>query len=113
MTSDKIEDIVARLLLRGDIQRVASKPKLNESQAAEKALHNARDIAITVGGVDVVLQSLGQMFVRVGLMLTGKEKQGRERKVYVLKEICDMYLDDVSKTIGCKVVLFRMEWSCG
>ena len=43
------------------------------------------------------------MFVRSGLLLTGKEQQGRERTGYTLKEICSKYLADGSALIGQKI----------
>ena len=55
-----------------------------------------------------MLKPLGQFFVRVGLMLTGKEKQGREQKEMTQKEICTKYLQGVSEIMGRPVV--APEW---
>ena len=103
MTSDKVEDHVARLLRKEDVGKVASKPKLAVAMEHEQALQTGFDIAMTLGGVDKLLQPLGQMFVRSGLLLTGKEKQGRERTGYTLKEICSKYLADGSALIGQQI----------
>ena len=104
MTSDKLEDNVARLLGKGDVAKIAGKLKLPTSIDAETTLQSAMEIAIPLGGVDVVLKQLGQMFVRVGLMLTGKEKLGRERTVYTLSEIRNKFLEDVSQVMGRPVI---------
>ena len=109
MTSDKMEDNTARLISKGDVTRVASRPQLPAVVKAEAALQQAIDIATPLGGVDVVLKPLGQMFVRVGLMITGKDKHGRERTVYSLKEIRNKFLEDASEIVG-KKILFS-EWN--
>ena len=49
------------------------------------------------------------MFVRSGLLLTGKEKQGRERTGYTLKEICSKYLADCSALMG-QMITF-VDWA--
>ena len=108
MTGDKVEDGVARLLGKPDVAKVASKTRIGEATEAEAILGEAMQIANTLGGMDVVLHALGQMFVRVGLCITGKEKLGREQKVYKLGDICDAYLGAVSD-IKKQTVTFA-EW---
>ena len=109
MTGEKIEDGVARYLLKTDVSKLTAKTKLNAIEEAEGALQNAYDIAIGLGGVDVVLKPLGQLFVRIGLLVTNKGKQGRERTVYSLKQICSMYLADVGAIIGRRVTFTEWE----
>ena len=104
LTGDKVEDGIARLLSRIDIVRVASKPMFLIVEAAEVALEQAISIASgPMGGIDTALRPLGQMFVRMGLKLTSKEKQGREKVVYDLPQICQAYLTDLSALVGKKV----------
>ena len=108
LTGNKFEDSVAKTLSKADVTKISSKSQLTVATEAESALQNAFDIAVELGGVDAVLKPLGQMFVRVGLLITGKEKVHRECKTYTLKEICAMYLVDVSKVV-CKKVTFA-DW---
>ena len=100
LTGDKVEDGVARLLNRGDISKVAGKPKQDEANTAEQILGEAMQIAVSLGGYDEVMEPLGQLFVRVGLRLTGKEKMGREKTVYKRGDICKSFLEDVSQAKG-------------
>ena len=100
LTGDKVEDGVARLLNRGDISKVAGKPKQDEANTAEQILGEAMQIAVSLGGYDEVMEPLGQLFVRVGLRLTGKEKVGREKKVYKWGDICKFFLEGVSQAKG-------------
>ena len=51
MTSDKVEDHVARLLRKEDVGNIASKAKLAVAMEHEKALHTGFGIAMTLGGV--------------------------------------------------------------
>ncbi len=108
LTTDKIEDNVARLLSKADVKTVAGKPKQSAVMEAERALNAALEIATPLGGFELLLKPLGQMFVRVGLMAAGKEKQGRERTTFTLREICSKYLEDIGEIVGKKVTF--SEW---
>ena len=108
MTGDKLEDNVARLLVKSDVLKIAHKSKMAVVDEIETALQNAMAIAISLGGADVCLKPLGQMFVRMGLKATDKEKGGRERKCYTIQEICSIFLKDVSECIGHEVTF--VEW---
>eukprot|EP00959_Pyramimonas_sp_CCMP1952_P247088 5164574-Pyramimonas_sp.AAC.1 len=70
LTGDKVEDGVARLLVKNDVTKVASKPKTAEANTAESILSEAMDIARGLDGIDAALQPLGQLFVRIALKLT-------------------------------------------
>ena len=74
----------------------------------ESVLEHGMKIAEAVGGIDAVLKPMGQLFVRVGLFATGKEKSGQEGKVYTLVQIRSMFLDDLSLVVGKKVTY--SEW---
>ena len=65
MTSDKIEDNVARLLNKADIGKVAAKAKADEASEAEEILKDCMDMAEAVAGIVKVIKSLGEMFSRV------------------------------------------------
>ena len=100
LTSDKIEDNVAKLLTKGDILKVSKAKDLNKW---EQVLQDAMVIAESVGGFKVVLKPLGQLFVRVALVAADKEKHGREKKNYTLSEIKTLFLVDVGQLIDRKV----------
>jgi len=100
MTSDKVEDNVARLLNRGDINKVAGKAKAVNTYEAEGILKDCMDMAEAVGGIDNILQPLGKMFSRMDLKLADKEKYGRERACYSMKQLQAMFLEDVGEILG-------------
>ena len=109
LTSDKVEDGVARLLGKGDVTRLATKSKLAELTTAEELLQHALDIGNTLGGIEQVLKPMGKVFVRVGLLLTSKEKQGREHTVYTVAEIQQKFLTELGEVVG-KTIAFP-EWA--
>ena len=75
LTGNKIEDSVARLLSRNDIGKVASRSKIADAAEAEKTLEDAWKLAAAVSSIDTCVKPLGQLFVRLGLKLTGLEKR--------------------------------------
>ena len=109
LTGDKVEDGVARLLVKADVTKLATKPKMAEAGTAERILGEAMDIAKGLDGIDAALEPLGQLFVRVALKLVGKEKMGRERKEYKWGDICNAYLHSLSGLQG-ETVTFD-EWA--
>ena len=106
LTSDQIEDGIARLLSKVDFAKVAAKNNTGTVSEAEEVLQEAMEIAGSVSTTDSLLKPLGMMFVRVALLVLGKEKQGRERKVYTMQELQKLFLNDVSNVLG-KVVNFE------
>ena len=59
-----------------------TKAKAAEATEAEQIMQEAMEIAVLLGGVSAVTRSLGKVFTRIGLKLTGKEKSGREKTIY-------------------------------
>ena len=100
MASDKIEDGVAKLLNKGDVLKVATKGKATEVAEAETTLMECMEIATALGGITLVTKAVGSLFVRVGLKLTVKEKQGRERVQYTMDQIRSMFLKEVGVALG-------------
>ena len=109
VSSDKIEDGVARLLSKSDLTKVASKSKAAAVKEAEELLQDALDIAEATSSNDALVQPLGQLFVRVGLKLSGKEKSGRERKEHSFPDIQKAFLAGVGSCLK-QVVKFE-KWS--
>ena len=99
MTSDKIEDGVAKLLSRADVNKVTVKAKSAEASEAEAVLQDCMEIAAVVGGIDAMIKPLGLVFSRMGLKLCQREKAGREGKVYTMDELKAMFLADTSKLL--------------
>ena len=56
-----------------------------------------------------MLKPLGQLFVRVGLLITDKGKQGREHTVFTLQEIQQAFLEGVGEAVGKRIVFD--EWA--
>ena len=100
---------MARLLSKANVAKVAAKPKLASVTEAESTMQNALEIANSLGGIDIVLKPLGQLFVRVGLLITDKGKQGREHTVFTLQEIQQAFLEGVGEAVGKRIVFD--EWA--
>ena len=100
LTGNKIEDSVARLLSRNDIGKVASRSKIADAAEAEKTLEDAWKLAAAVSSIDTCVKPLGQLFVRLGLKLTGLEKKGREGKMYNVVEMKKLFLKGISEVVG-------------
>ena len=109
MTSDKIKDGVARLLLDTDLAKFKAKAKLPMVEESEDALMDAMAITESLGGMEKMLQPLGRFFVRVGLKASNKEKLGREGQEYSLNEMKQLFLDGVKEIEG-KAISFP-KWS--
>ena len=103
LTGDKVEDSVARLLSKADVVKVASKAKMAATLEAEKLLEDAWHLVNAVSSTDACIKPLGQMFVRLGLKLTGLEKKGREGKTYSITELKTLFLKGVSDVVGKSV----------
>ena len=100
LTTDKIEDGVARCLSKNDVKSVALKPKMDMATAAEEHLSDAFDIVKAISTVEKCLKPLGQFFVRVALKLTGAERKGRENKIYTWHEMRNKFLADMSEVVA-------------
>ena len=100
LTTDKIEDGVARCLSKNDVRSVAMKTKLEGATASEEHLSDAFDIVKAISTVEKCLKPLGQFFVRVALKLTGAERKGRENKIYTWHEMRNKFLADMSEVVA-------------
>jgi len=109
MTSDKIEDGVARLLGKTDILKVAN--KTDEAVEAEEILKDSLEIADAFGGIDVIIKPLGQIFSRMGLKLADREKHGRERACYTMTQLKTLFLKDVGNDKGLDAPLQFDKWN--
>ena len=98
-----------RLLSKANVFKVSTKPKLASVTEAESTMQKALEIANSLGGIDIVLKPLGQLFVRVGLLITYKGKQGRENTVFTLQKIRQAILEGVGEAVGKRIVFD--EWS--
>ena len=100
LTTDKIEDGVARLLHKSDVVKVASKSMAKEVNQAEQALQESLQIVSVASTIEKQLKPLGLFFVRYGLKLTKREKQGREGVTYSIQQIKETFLKDVGEIVG-------------
>ena len=97
------EQRVAKLLKKEDVARTATQVTKVKANEAEAALQGALQIVELLGFSITdpsTLRDLGQFFVRVGLWVTGKGKQGREGKDYALPQIKAKFLDAIGKVVG-------------
>ena len=109
LTSNKFEDGIAKLLVRGDVAKVASK-KLSENVAKNETLmsqaFHIADQLHAAGKLRVKSDSngaVGRFMVRLTLRLVGKQKEGREGKEHSSETIQQMFLDEMSKLVGSEV----------
>ena len=106
LASPKLEDGIARLVLKSDIQRLQVKQKLSDVLDADKKLKQAMEVAASVAKTkklqaDAQNGPLGRFFVRVVVHLIGKEKDSAEGTEYKsINDICAAYLGELSNMLG-------------
>jgi hypothetical protein len=100
LSSNKVEDGIARLLSKSDIRSAAAKSLAVASARAERVLQEAIDIVESISTMEKCLKPLGQFFVRVGLKLIGAEKKGREGITYSMKQIRSAFVAKISELVG-------------
>ena len=113
LSAEKVEDGLGKLVMKGDITKLASKAKAGTAKECEQALAKAKQLlrmldTSTVASssshdkfsADDGLLAIGQLFVRVGLYATEKGNLGRERLKHSLDDIKRLYLESLSKLVG-------------
>ena len=104
LTAAKQQDGIARFITKTDVARVAGRGQLEKAKAYEATLHAAFEI---VDGLELykddVLQELGIIFVRVGILATKKGMDGPDGKDLTLQQIQCMFLGSMEKVIGRKI----------
>ena len=108
LTAPKIDDGIAKLLVKGDVQRLTAKALLKDVEKANMLLEQCGKIsqALTAAGTlkqDAEVGPTGRFWVRIMLKLTNKEKSGREKVVYTTEQICAKFLGEMSDATGSKV----------
>lgn len=103
LTTNKVEDSVARLIWAKDVLRAAGKQCMADAVTSEKVLQDAWAIVHGCSSAEESIKPLGQLFVRVGLKLVGKEKSGREATCYTWNEIKKMFLRGVGALKGREI----------
>ncbi|CAE7228312.1 unnamed protein product [Symbiodinium sp. CCMP2592] len=79
LTSPKIVDGTARLLLKSDLDRLKGANVRQNLLQAEQMVAHAYQVYVDSGKTTVVQRALGLMMVRLSLILVKKEKLGREK----------------------------------
>jgi len=105
LSSDKVEDGIAKRLIPKDITKLTGKKYKAEVEDLESTLKHAMlisDAIVKPSGKskDEFMQPLGQIFVRGGLLLTEKGMRGSDGKPFSLPQIKQMYLDDIGNKAG-------------
>ena len=107
---ERVEDGIAKLLVKSDVVKLASKGKADVAADCEDTLVKAKLIAnVLVKQHPKLLDEtasllpLGQMFVRVGLLATQKGNVGREETEYTLQGIKDSFLASLSAIVKVEV----------
>ena len=103
LTSNKIEDGVSKLLSKSDFTRLAVKSAQADALKYERILQDALDMVDKLSNRSKALQTLGQLFVRLILHITKKEKLSRDSEVRSIPEIQKLFLDDLGKLIGKRI----------
>ena len=79
LTSPKIVDGTARLLVKSDLDRLKGANLRQNLLQAEQMVSHAYQVYVDSGKTTVVQRALGLMMVRLSLILVKKEKLGREK----------------------------------
>ncbi|CAE7681438.1 unnamed protein product [Symbiodinium sp. KB8] len=79
LTSPKIVDGTARLLVKADLDRLKGANLRQKLLQAEEILAHGYQVYVDSGKTTEVQRALGLMMVRLSLLLTKKEKLGREK----------------------------------
>ena len=87
--------------------RLSAQKNIDAMRPLEATLADAMHIATTVGGWNVVLKQLGQLFVRVGVLCTGKGAVSREKRDITLPQIKAAFLADVGGAIGSQIAFSK------
>jgi hypothetical protein len=110
LTSDKVEDGIAKLLSKSDVSKLTQKGKAHAVLECEDALVTAQRLSNVLieqhparYSQSASLEPLGQFSVRVGLYATGRGAAGPEKKEHTLQQIKDLYLAHVSKIVDIEV----------
>ncbi len=102
-----LEDGVSKFLGKTDVGKAFSPKNIDVMRPLEATLADAMHIATTVGGWNVVLKQLGQLFVRVGVLCTGKGAVSREKRDITLPQIKAAFLADVGGAIGSQIAFSK------
>ncbi|CAE7392483.1 unnamed protein product [Symbiodinium sp. CCMP2592] len=86
LTSPKVVDGTARLLVKQDLDRLKSAQHRQALLQAEQILEHGYQVYRDAGETPAVQRALGRMMVRLSLLLTKKEKYGREKVMYESQE---------------------------
>ena len=104
LTSPKSEDGIAKLLVKGDVSKVANKQNAPEAASVETTLEEGLHIMQTLVKANQLLDQtvgpIGRLLVRAVLKLVKKEKEGREAVEYSYEEIKNKYLQELSAESG-------------
>ena len=109
LTSPKIEDGIARLLLKSDISKITTKTRLEEVLKVERLLGDGVKIAENVRKAcklsdEAEYGPLGRFFVRLTLRLVDKEKSGTEGVEYGSNaQICKAFIAEISALAGGEI----------
>ncbi|CAE6944963.1 unnamed protein product [Symbiodinium sp. CCMP2592] len=86
LTSPKVVDGTARLLVKQDLGRLKSAQLRQALLQAEQILEHGYQVYRDAGETPAVQRALGRMMVRLSLLPTKKEKYGREKVMYESQE---------------------------
>ena len=103
LTTDKHENNVAKFLLKVDVQKAIQKAQAGKALEAEGILKNGMEIVQLLQNElkeDAATQALGQLFVRVGLYVVDKSKQGPDAMELNLDQIKGKFLASLGKHVG-------------
>jgi hypothetical protein len=103
LTTNKVEDSIARLINKSHVASVASKQNMAAATEAEHVLGEAFELAKTISSVEKLVKPLGQLFVRVGVKLCDMEKKSLEGKTFSIQQLKSMFLKSASDVVGATV----------
>eukprot|EP00435_Cladocopium_sp_Y103_P017099 s4693_g4.t1 len=99
LCTQKHQDNIQKLLVKGDIDRLKTQSNLVKVQLAEDQLQASWKVAIAKPDQEAAMKCFGKMCVRTILFLVGKQKFSREAKTYKdLAEIVVQFTTDMAGT---------------
>ena len=88
LCSNRHQDNIQKLFVKGDIERLKSQANLDKVQLAEQQLQASWKVAKAGADQEAAMKCFGKMCVRSILFLVGKQKWSKEAKTY--KDLSDI-----------------------
>lgn len=101
LTSPKVVDGVARLLVKSDVERLKHKSQANRVDEAEETMRQGWELVASLANKQQAYPALGRLHTRTILHLTAKAKSGFEKTCWSsFSAILDEFKGDLAKAVS-------------